>query len=433
IKRKNIKKKKSNWRSEDMATHSKLLEEKRLLQSNKYNISISFVNSGLVVSDIPTTNSPNIKQRKVVIEETSNYFDSRFPARILTVNLNIKEINQIYASRQKIDKNGLLDIELLVLPTEGGEGVSHLNPFLDGKFKATMRNNESINNYLTASNGTEVTEQNIDMSTDVTFFLYREEELSFSLNSNINFNYTSASLMSMLVHVAAKAIPGTKMILSKFDHNPVVNNFLVPRMDFKDAIELLNDEFGFYKTDYMTFLQDKVLYFLNKDNEANVTNKNLDYEIILDVARYTGMDNSSSYKQDITSERVMRAKINVDKIKISVNNNGVMKNEPIYILPNGTSSFTSNTSARNVDVVRKITNIPHIQTLNNVQYEYIDVEFDDVSFINVNPLTKIIYIDSVDNIRKYRVCFKYVSVSSNETTITKLRAFRLLPQSKTTS
>lgn len=415
------------------SAHTKLLEEKRLLQSNKYNISVSFPNAGLVISDIPTDDSPNIKQRSIKLVETSNYFESRFPARILTVVMNFDEINKIFASRQQGDKNGLLDVELLVLPSNGGEGVSHLNPFLDGKFKATMKDNESINNYLTAGDGSEVNEQNVNLSTPVTFFLYRENELSFSLNSNINFNYSSATLMSMFVHITAKAIPGTKMIMSAFDHNPTISKFIVPRMDYKDAISLLNDEFGFYQTNTVSFLQEDIFYFLNRDNDAKVTNKNLDYEIILDVSRFTGMDNSNSYKQDVTSEKVMRAKVNVDKIKISVNNNGVMKNEPIYILPNGTSSFTSNTSARNVDVVRKITNIPHIQTLNNVQYEYIEVDFDDVSFINVNPLTKITYIDSTDNIRKYRVCFKHVSVSSNETTITKLRAFRLLPQSKQTS
>lgn len=413
-----------------MSGRAKLLDDNKLLQSNKYLISVSFPNSGLLISDIPTADKPNIKQRSIRIEETSNYFNSRFPARVLTVNMSFTEINKLFTSRQEIDINGFIDVEILVLPTEGGEGVSHLNPILDGKFKATMRNNESVNNYLTAGDGRDAVEQNIDLSTNVTFFLYREEELSFSLNSNINFNYKSASLTSMFVHIASKAIPGTKIALSKFDHEPVVSNFIIPRMDFKDTIEFLNDEFGFYKTGYLSFLQDKVLYFLNKDNNANVTNKNLDYEIILDVARYTGMDNSSSYKQDITSERVMRAKVNVDNITISVNNNGVMKNEPIYILPNGTTSFNSNTTARNVDVVKKITNIPHIELMKSMQYEFIDVIFDDVSFINVNPLTRLVYIDSVDNIRIYRVCFKYVSVSSNESTITKLRAFRLLPQSK---
>lgn len=405
-------------------------KQQTLLGANKYTITVSFVNSNLVISDFPTTNKNKITQRNVEFTEICNYFNARFPARVLRVTMNFDEIDRLFASRNEVsEEDKMFDVDILVTPVGSSEGVSHLMPIKSGSYKGLMKTNETINSYLTTRNSRATVEQNASMTTDVEFILFKEPELRFSLNPNINFLYTGNNLMSMFVHMCCKAVGGMKMIISKLDHNPVVPKFLIPRMSLSDGIELFADEFGFYKSGHSLFVEDNIMYFLNKEENPRVTNNDLDYEILLDVNRYTGRDNSQAYKQNIDSERSMITKINVDRIKVFVNNNNVLKNDPIYISPSGKTSFTKNSSARNVDVIRKITEIPHIATYSNVQYEYIDLTLDDVSFINVNNLTKIVYIDSANNVRVYRVNFKYTRVVSNTITETRLQAFRILKKS----
>lgn len=401
----------------------------RLLGANKYLLTVSFDNAGLVISDLPTEDTQRFTQRQIVFTEICNYSNTRFPGRTLEVTMNFDEIDKLFASRSSIDDNSMFDVDILCSPTNGEDGVSHLLPFTPGRYKALMKTNETVNSYLTTRDMNTITEQNMDLSTVVQFILFMEPELSFSLNPNINFLYTGNNLYSIFAHMCSKAIPGIKMVISKMDHNPDIPKFLIPRMDLGDAIELLNDEFGFYKSGYNMFVENDIMYFLNKEEEPNVTVDSLDYEILLDVNRFTGLDNSTSYKQNIESERSMITKINVDKIKIFVNNKNVLKNDPIYISPSGKTTMNKNSSARGANVVRKITEVPHLESYSNIQYETIELDLDDVSFINVNNLTKIIYIDSTASIRKYRVNFKYTKVISNESTITKLQAFRIINKS----
>lgn len=401
----------------------------KLLSVNKYTISVSFVNSGVIISDAPNTNSNIISQRYLKFDEVCNYFNSRFPARVLTVNMNFDEIDKLFASRVNVNDDKLMDIDILVTPVGSDAGISHLMPFNQGRYKALLKTNETVNSYLTTRDTKTLNEQNANMTTTLEFILFKESELNFSLNTNINFLYNGNNLMTMLVHMIHKAVPSTKIIVSKLDHNPVVGKFLIPRMSLQDGIDFLNDEFGLYKSGYNMFVEEDTMYFLNKEEDPRVTCDTLDYEILLDVNRFTGQDSGSKYKQTIDNERSMVTKINVDKIKIYVNNSGVLKNDPVYISPSGKTSLNKGSSARNVDYVRKITDIEHLSSYNNVQYEYIELDLDDVSFINVNNLTKVIYIDSTNNIRVYRVNFKSTKVVSNESTVTKLQAFRILSKS----
>lgn len=404
-------------------------EKTKLLSVNKYTISVSFVNSNIIISDLPNTNSEIISQRYLKFTEICNYFNSRFPARVLTVNMNFNEIDKLFASRVNVGEDKMLDIDIMVTPVGSDAGVSHLMPFTQGRYKALLKTNETVNSYLTTRDTKTLNEQNMDMSTRLEFILFKEPELNFSLNTNINFLYNGNNLMTVLAHMINKAVPNTKLVISKLDHNPNIGKFLIPRMSLQDGIDLLNDEFGLFKSGYNMFVENDTMYFLNKEEDPRVTVDSLDYEILLDVDRFTGNDSGSKYKQNIENERSMITKINVDKIKIYVNNSGVLKNDPVYISPSGKTSLIKGSSARNVDYVRKITEIPHLNSYNNMQYEYMELDLDDVSFINVNNLTKVIYIDSTNNIRVYRVNFKSTTVISNESTITKLQAFRVINKS----
>ena len=109
-----------------------------------------------------------------------------------------------------------------------------------------------------------------------------------------------------------------------------------------------------------------------------------------------------------------------------MNNDNVLKNDPIYISPMGNMSFKSNSSGRRVDTVKKITEVPHLGSYKNLIYEYLDITLKDIAVVSLNPLTKISYIDSIMMNREYRLCFKSTTIISGVSSNCKIRAFRTL-------
>ncbi|MGL5716908.1 MAG: hypothetical protein ACRCX2_28085, partial [Paraclostridium sp.] len=158
-----------------------------------------------------------------------------------------------------------------------------------------------------------------------------------------------------------------------------------------------------------------------------VTVADKEYRVELDVIRYAAQKvNDLVYSNNISTDRLLKVRVRDHDIKISISNKNILVNEPIYISPKGNMSFNVNSSSRKVDTIRKITEVPHLPSYKNLQYEYIDVSLIDVALINVNPLTKIHYMDANGILREYRVCFKSTTVNSRLGSKSSIRGFRIL-------
>ncbi|MGL5715347.1 MAG: hypothetical protein ACRCX2_20180, partial [Paraclostridium sp.] len=253
-------------------------EDKNMLLSNKYRISLNFIDIGLVIDDV-NVDTEGLGQRQIQYSEISNYFASKFPARILSVALKFQEINKLLVGRNKIDSSReLFDVEIN-LSGLVAENCNQLLPLEVGRFKAVLKESDTIYNNNTVGDSQVLNEQNVNTNTLVNFFLFRENELDFGLNTNINFLYTNTNLMSIFSHGMIKSNPGLKYIISEFDHNPVVPKLLVPRMGFNDFIELIEDEFGFYKSKHTLFVENGIMYFLNKEENPRVTVADKEYRV----------------------------------------------------------------------------------------------------------------------------------------------------------
>lgn len=393
-------------------------------QTNIYAMTVQFPELGIIIDD--TEANTDTRNGDMHYHEEVDYIGNKFPTRVLTIKLYPTNISKLVNYRRSLRTNSksLFNIELMVRPV-GFKGKSLLKPFKDGKFKAVMAENDKLKSYYTKIDLEKRLQRNVEEYVEITFFLFREEELQFGLSNNLNFLYKNTSLQNMFAHLFTKSNPTTKFVVSKFDHNPIPGKFLIPTMSLRESFRLLNDEFGFYKTGMMEFLENNTYYFLNTANDMGVTCKKLESIFRLNVIKEPG-DNSPKMFSKSKVAKEMIVNINASDIDVYTDSKSIVDNQPIYVNASGEITGTNNTSARDVDTVRKITNIPNLVKDVNVSYEYITLSVRDISSIDVNPFTRIEYFDNSSNLRNYRVCKKETEIRSNKGLINTIVGMRII-------
>lgn len=383
---------------------------------NKYTISVDI--QGMIFND--TTGS------RIVYHEVSDYLKSNFPARTLTISVHPSQLAKLLLL-EKQDVNGfgqLYNLKLFVSPLSD-EGMLN-KAFDDGEFKALLINNES--NFDTPSS-LDIESRVYKMTpleprSTITFYLFRDYELSFSTSNKTNFLYPNPTISDVFINSLMMSNPGLTCIISKFDHDPQLGNFLVRDMSFTDLIDVLEDEVGFYVTDYICFLEFKNLFFLNRSNDVKCSNKVLDNNIHLGVGRINEVQtNKLIVKMD---ENNYACTVGSQNIKIIKDSKTSIRKSYSYITPSGKKIDFVNSLSRNITTIRKITEAMPIQKTPNIQYEMIDVTVDDNSVNFLNPLTKIHYIDSNSVKRIFRMGRKEINVVSSQSSYIKLIGFRVL-------
>lgn len=399
-------------------------EKSKEFQTNLYAMTLQFPELGIIIDDLEA--DTDTRNGDMHYHEEVNYMSNKFPTRVLTVKMYPGNISKLVNYRRSLRKNSksLFNIELSVTPV-GFKGKSLLKPFKDGKFKAIMAENDKLKSYYTKIDLERRMQRNVEEYIEITFFLFREEELQFGLSANLNFLYRNTSLQNMFAHLFTKSNPDTKFIMSKFDHNPVPKKFLIPTMSLRESLKLLNDEFGFYRTGIIEFLENNIYYFLNTANDMKVTCKKLESIFRLNVINEPG-DNSPKMFSRSKVAKEMIVNINAEDIDVYTDSKSIVENQPIYVNASGKVTATNNTSARDVDTVRKITDIPNLVKDVNISYEYITLSVRDISSIDVNPFTRVEYFDNSNNLRNYRVCKKEIEIRSNKGLISTVVGMRIV-------
>lgn len=383
---------------------------------NKYTIDVDI--QGLLFND--TTGS------RIVYHEISDYLGSNFPARTLTISAHPAQLAKLLLLEKK-DVNGfgqLYNLKLFVSPLSD-EGMLN-KAFDDGEFKALLINNES--NFDTSSaldEESRVYEMNsLEPRTNITFYLFRDYELQFSTSNKTNFLYPNPTISDVFINSLMMSNPGLTCIISKFDHDPQLGNFLVRDMSFTDLIDVLEDEVGFYVTDYICFLEFKNLFFLNRSNDIKCQNKVLDNNLHIGVGRI----NETKTDRLITKmdETNFASTVGSQDIKIIKDSKSSIRKSYSYITPSGKKIDFTNSLSRNITTIRKITEAMPIQKTPNIQYEMIDVKIQDNSVNFLNPLTKIHYTDSNSVKRIFRMGKKEINVVSSQSSYIRLTGFRVL-------
>lgn len=363
---------------------------------------------------------------RIEYREIADYNKNNFPVRILTIRVHPKEFAELF-HLEKETVNGfgeLYNVKLFVSPISD-EGILN-KAFEDGEFKGLLINNDSDYEFTSTIDEESLiySKPDRDPRTEITFYLYRENELTFSTSNNINFLYPNPKLSDVFINSLYKSNPNLKCIVSKFDHDPTLGLYLVRDMSFTDLIDTLEDEVGFYKTDYMCFVEYNILFFLNKSNEINCSNEELERAIHIQAGRLT---EKRTTKLVIKMDDYNYAcTVPIEKVRVVKDTKATIRKSYSYITPSGKKIDHINSLSRNTVTIRKVTEAEPIQKTNNIQYEMIEVVIDENSVNFLNPLSKIYFFDSNGVKRTYRMALKEINVVSSISSYVRIVGFRVL-------
>ena len=358
--------------------------------------------------------------------EYCDYRENNFPIRKLTVNIPVGDLLTIKAM-EKEEINGFgemyrLRITIMAMATEG----SMIRPFVDGVFLAQLIDSEAPVSAEVVDNPTSIIfEDGPGQTTTVSFTLYFDNEIVFDAGQISNRVYPNPTLHEIFCDVLNTTNPGLPYIQSDFDYNPSIGRYVLTPRSFTGTIREMEQEIGFYKTDYMLFLEHGVLFFLNTEDAPNAEFPSFENHIHVIVTRPA--DNNSLMTGIIMMDN-NNCGFNVPEIYVSVNkdNPGTFEPKVHHITPSGEIKEEEPGLRRGQVVVQKQTEVAHIEKMMSIQYETITVQNPWMSIDFLTPLSRIYYLGSDGFKRSYRLCSKELTVSSAGVVSLTIQGFRIV-------
>lgn len=401
------------------ASSGKNNNEPKPINVNQYDITVDV--SGLKFSSLDNAT-------RIEYKEVSDYWRANFPTRTLVVHVPYGSVQKILCSQNKADMNGIkvYDLNLLVVPKASSAFKN--KAFNDGSFKAILQQNDTDNDFMDSVNEDSrfLEMEQGQPRVPLTFILYRENELKYSQNFKINAVMPNPKLSDIFMWALNKSNPTLKCCCSKFESNPSMGLMVIPSRSFPDLINMMDLEVGFFKTQPIQFIDHNVFFFLNRENNANVTNEKLSYTLTVDVSRNS--DKSSPRYVKKLDDQNYQMSISSSDIRISVSNSNSFGNSKKWIFPNGTTITQENSFSRNVDTIKKLTNVQPVLKLQSPVYEFADINLADNSLNFITPLTTIKIMDAMGKPRVYRIAKSELSVVSGFTSSVVVRGFRIITE-----
>lgn len=386
---------------------------------NQYDITVDV--SGLKFSSVD--NATRIEYREV-----SDYWRANFPTRTITINVPYGVVQKILCSKDKSDMNGIKVYDMNILVAPKASSAFKNKAFNDGMFKAILQQNDTENDFNESMNESSrfLDREQGETRVPLTFVLYRESELKYSQNFKINAVMPNPKLSDIFMWALNKSNPTLKCCASKFETNPSMGLMVLPSRSFPDMIQMLDLEVGFFKTNPIQFIDHNVFFFLNRENNANVTNAKLSYTITVDISRSNDAS-TPKYIRKLDDQNYQMS-ISSSDISISISNSNSFGNSKKWIFPNGTTITQENSFSRNVDTIKKLTNVQPVLKLQAPVYEFADINLSDNSLNFITPLTTIRIMDAMGKPRVYRIARSELSVISGYTSSVVVRGFRIITE-----
>lgn len=386
---------------------------------NQYDITVDV--SGLKFSSID--NATRIEYREI-----SDYWKANFPTRTITINVPYGVVQKILCSKDKSDMNGIKVYDMNILVAPKASSAFKNKAFNDGMFKAILQQNDTENDFNESMNESSrfLDREQGETRVPLTFVLYRESELKYSQNFKINAVMPNPKLSDIFMWALNKSNPTLKCCASKFETNPSMGLMVLPSRSFPDMIQMLDLEVGFFKTNPIQFIDHNVFFFLNRENNANVTNAKLSYTITVDISRSNDAS-TPKYIRKLDDQNYQMS-ISSSDISISISNSNSFGNSKKWIFPNGTTITQENSFSRNVDTIKKLTNVQPVLKLQAPVYEFADINLSDNSLNFITPLTTIRIMDAMGKPRVYRIARSELSVISGYTSSVVVRGFRIITE-----
>jgi hypothetical protein len=399
--------------------------------SDNMNAAIDVPNTYSIFAEISNL-SFSQPQQSITYYEYHDYLKNNFPIRRLTITMSHTMLITL-RNATKVEVDGYGEMYKVVLSVKPSESGSQHKPFSDGIFYGQLQDNNS-NLRLDDGNTTDSalfagTVQNT--STTVTFILYREDEISFSVSNDLNTVYTNPTLSQVFINSLVKTNPNLKCIISDFDHDPSLGTFVVPPMCFTDLVKLLEREVGFYDTNYLMYVEDSILYMLNTSNLLNCENDSLETNLI--IYSDTGDGSTEQKKVGILKNSETSYSVSIPETAKTVEkvNNESFKNTLCYITPSGKRFIHENALSRNMVTINKQTEVEPVKKQNNINYEKMSVTINNNAISILTPMSKIATYNDLKNMVIYRLYKKEIQVTSNSKATMILEGMRILDKPST--
>lgn len=387
---------------------------------------IQKVNKVSIVIDINGFKFDSGAGSKITYNEYSDYFNNFFPVRILTLECSFDMVQKIFNSQLSKSKGNrkMYDIKILSFPTDA-DGVKN-KILLDGSYKCILRQNDSKNDFSESLkyDGRFFTGEQGHMMETLEFVMYREEELEFNISGNINFISNNPKLSDLFIAGFTQANPSMMLCVSKFDHNPNLGRYIISPMSFKDFMDIVEKDVGFYRTKYIEFVEHNIYFLLNRENNINVNYPDLEYTLVINVSRRSDMLINRYVRR--LDDKTYEMSMSVEDIKIWRDNKQNFSNSVKYITPSGKVFFHKLGTSRNFDTIRKLSEVEPIKKLENPEYEMCKITLVNAGANFITPLTKFRLMDAMGKPRTYRLASKKISVVSGYELVTEIIGFRML-------
>ena len=190
------------------------------------------------------------------------------------------------------------------------------------------------------------------------------------------------------------------------------------------AQQFLEAEVGFYRTDFFYYIYKGLCCFMNMSNNHNIIIE--DYNNTFTVYPLRNDFEQAGYKIVQISDRSYGVTIRSDRIKIWVDNKMSFKPTKVYVNADSSVVKSQQNISRKAQTIRKLTNIPHLDKEGNVRYEFIELTVDGFVDNKFCPFTVIVYLDTNNERREYRLIKCVTQIQSGDVSYTYLKGYRIL-------
>ncbi|MGL5716992.1 MAG: hypothetical protein ACRCX2_28510 [Paraclostridium sp.] len=363
--------------------------------------------------------------RFINYRENMDFTGATYPVRMLTLSLDAKDISLIgEKSYTDGDMKRVFKVKIILEQV----GALNDNPVgdpieIDGEYLGYFRDTRMHSNITSALTTEDKSKDSNSAWTpsrmNYEIMLMRANETAIGNKSLVNFNLKQGKVFDAFLAGFCQSCSGMKIISSKPRVNTTVTNFLVPPIGFVEYMDLLENEFGFYDTPYMTWMENGLFYLLNTNNEHDVA-----------------MKSNTTYRIHVAEPRAIQSVFNFSPllVEVTVNSSSIKKrtsisgNEPnsYYYKQEDGSIVSKPGNSRQYQILEKTNSAPKIQPINPLQREVCEVLFPDFAFSNITPLTYFYVHDLDGDIKKYRVSAVERSISGVDSVTMVVKLFRNL-------
>lgn len=360
-----------------------------------------------------------------------DFIENDFPIRILTIVCRDEKFHRLKKAPTQditIDNKpvfkGLYKV-MLNYDVQLNKGSSN-EAVLPGSYRGMLVETEANSRYEDAYKAKKSLEEAFEGHFTVfSMYLFQNSELVFNTRMPaITHMMQNPTLMDAFTKLFSDFNPDMQMVVSPFDHNPKLGMLPpIANVPFTEVIESFDREFGFYRTGYFYYIYRGLFCFMNMANNHNIIVPNLNNTFTIYPIR--NEYDLLGYKIVQISKVSYGARIKQSDIEIKNDATLSFKPTEVYINADSTLKSIQHPLSRNAVTIKKATSVPHVEKDAGIQYETIEFKLDGFVDSKFGPFTVIIYLDTEDERREYRVIGIETYIQNADVSYTKIKAFRV--------